>query len=543
MDPPSRAAADERPRSSPAGRPRRRWGRAAAWTVAALTALGLASWAVVESLEPPRHHLPRLQALLGSGPVHGDPRGDVLAPGEPIRVLFYGQSITRQAWWQGVAEHLQRRHPDRRFEFHNLAVGGHDAGRLVRMVDTDVLPLQPDLVIFHVYGRPAELRRTLQRIRAGTAADVLLANDHLVRDAELAEETSDLLLFESGRLRRILTGLGLMAGNADWQAWRNHEFLPDLADELAIALADVRHGWARELRASGLPAAAYLADDIHLNARGEALMQRLVIESLEHHLQAAQTAPGPRARTSRREVEVGPSCESPLLTDGYRIDLAGVAGLRLGVRVDGEEAADHPALPEIGRASSLPGTHFPGVLRVGRRAASAPAEGASGATTPAADATAAAALADGRARDLAPVLPGRHSLRLGPRDASGHYAVSWRLEGGSIGVDGSTAEPLHWKEAGLFIAPEDWNLAYAEQVFGVPSFSGAEVVFEARTPGPVLRLAGSIPVTAARFRGNEPHRLCLRTLDGRRERVQLIEHRAAFDCMESGAACAPAGGR
>ena len=30
-------------------------------------------------------------------------------PGEPVRILFYGQSITAQPWWRAVVDDLRRR--------------------------------------------------------------------------------------------------------------------------------------------------------------------------------------------------------------------------------------------------------------------------------------------------------------------------------------------------------------------------------------------------------------------------------------------------
>ena len=460
----------------------------------AVAAAGAAAvW--LESRDPTAHHLPRLKAQLSLDPGSVDP-----AASRPVRVVFYGQSITRQNWWQGVAEHLQQRYPHRRFEFANLAVGGHDASRLVRMVAADVLPLQPDLVIFHVYGAPRDLRRTLEQIRGGTLAEVLLANDHLVDDAELAEEVADLRLFESGLIRRWAERIGFVGPGSTWQAWRNHDDLPELAAELGVALADVRQGWKRELRAMGSPAAALLADHIHLNAKGEALMQRLMIEAIDEHLAAGAQGAEAASRVSDRRITAGPSCAQPLELDGYRLDVRGPAGVRLKVEVDGHLASRWPVLLEPARSSLLPGTDFPGLLQFQR-------------------------LSDAASS----VRPGRYRVDIGARDEQGHYAVSWQREGDAAVVQGSTAQDLRWESNGLQLAASDWNLSFAEEAYQRRDFSGSAVMFELRAPVERLELRDDQPVTVLRFPVNGPHAVCLST-DGPSVPLTIIQYRAPLDC-------------
>ena len=69
-----------------------------------------------------------------------------------VRVLFYGQSVTRNPWWQDVAEHLRKSYPYADLEIENLAIGGYSAPVLIHTAEFDLYPHYPDLLIFHVYG-------------------------------------------------------------------------------------------------------------------------------------------------------------------------------------------------------------------------------------------------------------------------------------------------------------------------------------------------------------------------------------------------------
>lgn len=69
-----------------------------------------------------------------------------------VRVMFYGQSITSQAWTQIVQENLTTKYPTVDFEFHNAAIGGYTSPALIRTADHDLYPWYPDLLFFHVYG-------------------------------------------------------------------------------------------------------------------------------------------------------------------------------------------------------------------------------------------------------------------------------------------------------------------------------------------------------------------------------------------------------
>ena len=107
----------------------------------------------------------------------------------PVRVLFYGQSITEQGWWKIVAEDLRTRFPNANLIIENRAIGGHSSQLLVKTAEADLYPFQPDLVIFHVYGAHDKYEEILRRVRERTCAEILQQNDHVTKPEDLTEET------------------------------------------------------------------------------------------------------------------------------------------------------------------------------------------------------------------------------------------------------------------------------------------------------------------------------------------------------------------
>ena len=75
-----------------------------------------------------------------------------------VRILFYGQSITEQRWWQAVADDLRTRFPHANLVIENRALGGFASQMLVKTAETDLYPFYPDLLIFQVYGATTSTR-------------------------------------------------------------------------------------------------------------------------------------------------------------------------------------------------------------------------------------------------------------------------------------------------------------------------------------------------------------------------------------------------
>ena len=179
---------------------------------------------------------------------------------ETVRVLFYGQSITRQEWWEIVAHRLRRAWPSVRLVIRNHARGGWDASRLRLVLEEDVFRFEPDLVVFHAYGPEPAYEEAIAALRAGTRAEILVHSDHVdwmpgdARPGDLA------------RYR--------------WHERHSVEWLPALAERHGLGLVHVWEPWGEYLRRHGLQAKDLLSDDVHLNDRGNFLLADLVSRHL-----------------------------------------------------------------------------------------------------------------------------------------------------------------------------------------------------------------------------------------------------------------------
>lgn len=178
-----------------------------------------------------------------------------------VRILFYGQSITEQNWSTLVADELRERFPHANLVIENRALGGYASQMLSKSVDTDLIPFQPDLLIFHVYGAHDKYEEIIRRTRECTTAEILLQTDHVTKPADFTEETDPAKLPPAGD---------------HWDAFMNHNWLPMLAKKYDAELCDQRSLWKAYLREHNLEPKALLKDAVHLNAHGEWFMAECV---------------------------------------------------------------------------------------------------------------------------------------------------------------------------------------------------------------------------------------------------------------------------
>jgi hypothetical protein len=173
-----------------------------------------------------------------------------------VRILFYGQSITRQSWWRDVVADLHRRFPHANIVADNLAIGGFASQRLIVTAPRDLLEFYPDLLIFHVFGDHRCYENIIRLVRSMTTAEIVMQNDH----------------FSTREQPNVpVTG---------WSAFMNDTFLPATAEKYDCELADVRGAWRRYLLTNGFSSAQLLSDDVHLNDHGCHLMAALVSQCL-----------------------------------------------------------------------------------------------------------------------------------------------------------------------------------------------------------------------------------------------------------------------
>ena len=211
------------------------------WLCVAIVGLGSALAVAVESdVKPPANRSVRyIQRTMRS--LAGQTR-----PGEKIRILFYGQSITAQAWSRRAAAHLKKQYPDANLEIKNKAIGGFTSPALRRTAEHDLYPFYPDLLIFHVYGDLENYEAIIKKVRETTAAEIVLWTDHVADPKRMARDDK-----HSAGIR-------------------------ELAEKHDCMLIDVRKQWKKHLADyEGVPA-DFLRDSVHLNAEGDKLLAKIV---------------------------------------------------------------------------------------------------------------------------------------------------------------------------------------------------------------------------------------------------------------------------
>lgn len=336
-----------------------------------------------------------------------------------VRVLFYGQSITQQAWWKEVERYLRATYPNASLVIENRALGGHAAQLLVKTAEADLYPFQPDLLIFQVYGSHLEYENIIRRVRERTCADILLQTDHLTRDESLNEETDPAKLTP-----------------AQWDPWMNHVFLPATAAQYGACRADIHDLWKEYLKVNELKPAHLLRDGVHLNAHGEWLMAELVKAYLAPLPPKAGYDPFNEARvhTPLLALSAGQSTLRLEFT-GTRADLVFKPNApgAISVLVDGQQPSAIPELHRFTRVSAFPMSDWPVLLRISA---------------------------------IAPLVPEVWSLKIDASSPDGKLC-HFTLRGSVTGEDGEGGSTNRFvsKSGRVVIEPGDWNVAYSVAVF------------------------------------------------------------------------------
>lgn len=260
-----------------------------------------------------------------------------------VRMLFYGQSITAQAWSHQVATRLKDKYFSADVSYENRAIGGFGADRLVKTARQDLYPFYPDLVIFHVYGGGnGEWEQIIRDIRTRTTAEIVVATHHLSHQ-----------------------------GNAG--VARSHDaestMIREIAAKYDCELVDVREEWRRHLADNGLEIKAMLGDDIHLNDRGCELMAELVWKHLQHNPSFAN----PHADWIRR-LPVVPAADGSITVGftGNRVDIVAdtpVAGMGTArLLIDGQPPSANAKAYAFTRPTAAPGVWWPAIYTLGSEA-------------------------------------------------------------------------------------------------------------------------------------------------------------------------------
>lgn len=271
-----------------------------------------------------------------------------------VRILFYGQSITKQNWWLAVADDFRQRFPNANLIFDNRSIGGFDSSKLVQTAEHDINPFYPDLIIFHVYGGHRDYESIIANARRQTTTEIVLISDHVTwSPTNTAADTPDELK------------------TYKWHNEHSMQWLPELAQKYGCELIEIRRPWEQYLKETHLQANALLADEIHLNDRGNVLMAKLV----KTHLQNLPKLPIKASDDAVKQYAIGTDIKATndnkltLEFDGNRVELVAAAQNSAQpsiarVLIDGKSPSALPDLYTFTRPSNAVGVEWPAILKV-----------------------------------------------------------------------------------------------------------------------------------------------------------------------------------
>ncbi len=347
-----------------------------------------------------------------------------------VRVLFYGQSITEQAWWKSVADDLRARFPNANLIIENRALGGFSSQLLVKTAETDLYPFQPDLLIFHVFGAHDKYEDIIRRTRERTCAEILQQNDHVTKPEHLTEETDPAKVpIQSGK----------------WDAFMNHNWLPGLSRKYGTEWCDQRAMWKHYLADYGLEPKALLKDGVHLNPHGEFLMAECVKSCLRWDGASEPAAAEEWVKTLVVDKDIRWEARDGKKTlrlefEGNRVDVIGAvgataAGAKTTVRIDGKKPSELPELYGFTRALAKPGGKWPVIAPI---------------------------------RSEKPLVVEDWTMDV-QRDPADEKRFTFKIAGSKTGFDGEGLSDARFvsNSGRVAIAPEDWNVSYALMLSGV----------------------------------------------------------------------------
>ena len=267
----------------------------------------------------------------------------------PVRILFYGQSITKQEWSQAVGQELRRRFPYADLTVENRAIGGYSSPFLIQTVAADVYGFYPDLIIFHDYGDHENYGKIIAGIRSHTTAEILIQSDYPTWTHKKGEPD------DPAKVKR-----------EEFHETHSFEWLPDLCRRLGCEVADVRRPWMQFLKDNHLKAGELLADGVHLNGRGNPLLAEITNKYLVYDAALPQTGWKDLVRTYAPSWENG---RLKLQFTGNRVEAIAEAGgpyhaAEARVLIDGKKPSEIPGLHFITRPTDTYAVDWPAVNRV-----------------------------------------------------------------------------------------------------------------------------------------------------------------------------------
>jgi hypothetical protein len=218
---------------------------------------------------------------------------------EEVRILVYGQSISEGTWWLDVRDWLLEQYPNGNLVMEEHARGGCAAqcligrepwfldGQTENRVPEDVFAWEPDLILFHVFGRHDDYESLVRGFATGCAgfADHPVATARCQGSQLFPEyEPPEILLQTYHRLddldhTAVLPMLPPIP-EGEWDYWMSTSWIPGVSERHGAQVVDIWNPWGDYLREHELGAADLLVDDEHPNEAGNQLLAALTKPAL-----------------------------------------------------------------------------------------------------------------------------------------------------------------------------------------------------------------------------------------------------------------------
>jgi hypothetical protein len=273
-----------------------------------------------------------------------------------LKVLFYGQSITRSGWHNAVIAHWREKYPNTVFVVQNRALGGFASQWLVRTTAQDITAFYPDLIIFHVYGDHRAYEEILRMFRSLTAADVILQTDHgdvledVLPDAPCAEGLSLSLHRKPG-----CAGV-LWVHQRQWHDEMSYHKIPAFAKEYGMAVEPQREWWRDYLIRTHIPASSMLQlDGLHPNEKGNELIAEFFNKYFDNLVEHWNGQTEQNVISIQPDTTKQPDRIETVNFDGNRLELFSSNPLAVwpSVMIDGGSSKDIDGCYQVTRSSSV----------------------------------------------------------------------------------------------------------------------------------------------------------------------------------------------
>jgi hypothetical protein len=280
-----------------------------------------------------------------------------------LKVLFYGQSITRSGWHNAVVAHWREKYPNTVFVTENRALGGFASQLLVRTTEQDIAAFYPDLIVFHVYGDHRAYEKILRMFRSQTAADVIIQTDHgqVLPDPPCADGLQLTLRPAPG-----CAGV-LWVRQRDWGDEMSYHKIPAFAKKYGMAVEPQRTWWRDLLLRTHTDPRSLLADDIHPNEKGNALIAGFFNQYFDDLVNRWNGETGPNVVSIPADAAQYSEGGTTVNFDGRRIELISTKPLAAWpeITIDGASPKDLDACYQVTRSSPVPSvTDWPAVIRI-----------------------------------------------------------------------------------------------------------------------------------------------------------------------------------